>query len=74
MLNVAPTSVKQVSAALRAAGYPADSQLTRGRGYFYFRGDEPLGWYSSSVHVFNLDDLTLAEWVDMYRRLRAENA
>ena len=56
--------VAEVNHHLKAMG--AEEKLYRGRGYYYFAGGEASGWYSTSVYVFNADDLTLDRWLQEY--------
>ena len=66
-------TIANVDKALAAAGI--DAVLVKGDGYFYFWGDEPIGWYSSSVAVFRLSDIPTVEgWVAEFIRLRKEDA
>ena len=51
------TTVRQVNAALKARGETV--RFTRGRGYYYFTGDEAAGWFSSSIYVSSLDGFTV---------------
>lgn len=53
-----------IAKACVAAGLPADIELVKGNGYFYFWGHDVALWPSSSVYVFSLNDLTLDQWVN----------
>lgn len=46
-------------------------KLVKGNGYYYFTGDAST-WPDSSVHVYNINELTLDQIVDNYNRLKAE--
>lgn len=60
-------TLAQVNAALKAAG--RDERLTRGRGYFYFRGGAAMGWFTSSVYVGDVDAYTVAEWLELHAEM-----
>lgn len=66
-----PTTIKQVIAYLAANG--VTTELTRGKGYFYFWGDKEAQWHTSSVSVARLNHLTLEGWLAAYRSLEADN-
>ncbi len=59
-------TLKKVTAAL-----PKGYELVKGEGYFYFAGNDAMSWYSSSVLVFRINDLTLEQWVTEFETLRA---
>jgi hypothetical protein len=50
-----------INAELKRRGHA--ERLVRGRGYFYFVDGQALDWFSSSVFVNHLHQLTLAEWI-----------
>lgn len=52
-----------IAKACVAAGLPADIELVKGDGYFYFWGHEVAMWPATSVYVYHLNDLTLEQWV-----------
>jgi len=59
---------KKINAAIAAIG--GTEEIVKGRGYWYFAGGASSGWLSSSVYVYRLDDLTLAQWIEEYHELR----
>lgn len=69
-------TITNVNKALAAAGIAAE--LVKGKGYFWFSGDEASDWYTSSVGVPRLDSLrmetTVADWVAQYETMRADHA
>lgn len=60
-LDKPATSSRVVNLALKARGH--HEVLVRGRGYWYFADGEASGWFSSSVPVFRITDLTLRRWL-----------
>lgn len=64
-------TINKINEALRRLA-PAETEIVRGNGYFYFAGTEPSGFRSQSVYVNNLNDLTVEEWVREYRYLRGD--
>lgn len=69
ILNSTKLTLPAVNKALKAAGIT--DRLVRGNGYFYFTGKAST-WPDNAVHVFNLDDLPVTQWVAEYRRLERE--
>lgn len=65
-------TIAKVNKALKSAGF--DAVLVKGRGYMWFDGDEPDGWYSSSVAVPHLSSIpTLEGWIEKYRSMKADH-
>jgi hypothetical protein len=63
-------TTKAVNDALRARG--RDESLRRGGPhYFYFGGGEAVHWFSSSVMVARLSDLTVEQWIQEFDKLVA---
>lgn len=58
---------KMVNDALRARG--RDESLYPGDGYFYFGGGDAVHWFSSSVMVKRISDLTLEQWLVEFNSL-----
>ena len=56
------TSVKQVNAVLKKMGRA--ERIRRGRGYYYYFGGNTHTWYSSSLPVCWLDNITTDEVLD----------
>ena len=62
-------TIKTVNRAIeQATGDKVD--LVQGEGYLWFAGTD---WRHSSVAVCRLNHLSLAEWIEEYKRLKAEN-
>ena len=64
-------SIKSINDELERLGFHA--VLTKGEGYFYFRGGEAADWLDRTVHVPTLQSLTLEQWVGQYLELKAKN-
>lgn len=63
-----PATVASVNAALRGRGVA--ERLTRGRGYYYFRGGAAATWPESSVGgVAHVGALTIEQWIAERDRL-----
>lgn len=56
-----------VNKALKAAGYA--EQLVQGNGYWYFVDGDAAKWFSSSVAVYRLNELSIERWIDERNRL-----
>ena len=54
-------TLKQINAAIRERGI--DAVLMKGRGYFYFSGPAVELASSTSVWVYQLDELTVPQWL-----------
>lgn len=50
----------------------AQSELVKGKGYYYFSGKETNRWPSTSVMVNRLNQLSKQEWLAEYRSLKRE--
>ena len=48
-------------------------ELAKGKGYFYFHSGEAANWIDPGVRVRKLNDLTLKQWVEQFRRSRELN-
>lgn len=66
--NTTPKTSKQVISFLKSKGI--DTELVRGKGYWYFWGETEMRWYSSSVSVYYITDLTLEQWLKAYKVLK----
>jgi hypothetical protein len=44
-------------------------KITQGRGYVYFRDGDSCGWYTSSVPVCYISDLSVKRWVAEFNLL-----
>lgn len=62
-----PVTVAAVNRAIKTAG--GAEKLTRGRGYYYFRGGDTGAWRETSVYVNRVDALTLERWLKEWRSL-----
>lgn len=67
-----PLTLKTINKHLMAHGYP--EELVKGRGYFYFVGPGTDRWYTASVMVNRLNQLTLDQWVAELNALRSRNS
>ena len=56
---------------LSRLGYRA--VLAKGQGYFYFSSGEAEAWLDNAVKVRKINDKTLKQWVEEFRRLKALN-
>lgn len=63
-----PASVSSVNSALRKLGFK--DTLVKGKGYYYFWGDDASEWYSSSVPVYRISQLSLRQVLEDYFSLR----
>ena len=63
---------KQVNARLKAAG--REERLVAGRGYCYFVGGDAMSWYTSSVPVCYISDLTVDRWLEEHAYFVKANA
>lgn len=59
---MARLTLKSVNAAIKAKGINAE--LVKGDGYFWFDGVDVEFAYSPSVMVFQLNHLTLEQWME----------
>jgi len=66
--HIRPKTTKQVDKYLAEKGIA--TTLVRGNGYLYFSDEASLGWYSSSVAVARVSDLTLGQWLGEYNNLK----
>jgi hypothetical protein len=64
------TTILQVNKALKAKGYK--DELVKGKGLFFFYGDDASNWPDNTVHVNNVKDLSLEQWLSQYERLKME--
>jgi hypothetical protein len=60
-----------INRAIRASG--GAEALAKAAGYFHFHGGDAAAWPQSGVYVARLDQMTLAQWVAEWRRLRDEH-
>jgi hypothetical protein len=64
-------SLKAINDELQRLG--SSAVLTKGEGYFYFQGGEATDWLDRSIRVATLHSLTLDQWMEQYRKLKAKN-
>ena len=64
-------TLKAVNEELARNGFKAT--LAKGDGYFCFTSGEAADWLESTVRVPTLSNLSLADWVGEFRRLRDLN-
>ena len=57
-----------INKELKQRGF--EEKITQGRGYVYFRDGNSYRWYTSSVPVCYITDLSLARWMDEFDALR----
>lgn len=58
-----------VNAALKKLG--AEERLYRGKDYMYFGDGEAHTWPQTMVYVCSASDLTIAQWLEEYDRLKS---
>ena len=64
--------VKVINDELARLGH--SERLAKGSGYFYFAGGEADDWIDRTVGVRTINSLTLKQWIEEHRRLKALNA
>jgi hypothetical protein len=62
-------NTKMVNAAIEKLG--GKERLVHGKGYFYFTGGDSELWPRSSVMIYRLNSMTLEQWVEEYKQLKA---
>jgi len=65
-------TLKQVSRAISEA-LGGDYELVKGNGYFYIWGGDAPDWMTSTIPVYTLNQLTLDQWIEAAKGLKAEN-
>jgi hypothetical protein len=65
-------SLKVINSELERRG--AQAVLTRGDGYFYFRGGDATDWLDRTVRVPTLHSITLEQWIEQFHILREKNS
>ena len=63
-------TLRQINDAIRDRGIRA--VLMKGRGYFYFSGQDVELASSTSVWVYQLDELTMPQWLAELDRIMDE--
>jgi hypothetical protein len=64
-------TVKAINNELARRGYKA--RLEKTSGYFYFWTGDAAEWLERTVRVQNVNDLTLEDWLNEFRRLKNLN-
>jgi hypothetical protein len=65
-------TLKTVNDELARRGHA--SALAKGDGYFYFTtGGAATDWLDQTVRVRTINSLTLKQWIEEFRRLKALN-
>lgn len=64
-------SIKTVNNALKKLGH--EEKLCKGNGYFYFYDGNADNWYTSSVGVYTINQLTLDQWIESFLRLKEDH-
>ena len=62
-------SLKAINSELERLG--SHALLAKGDGYFYFWDGEAADWLDRTVRVPTLQSLTLEQWIEQFRLLRA---
>ena len=63
--------LKVINDELARLGHTA--RLEKGSGQFNFHLGEAAGWLDSAVRVRTINSLTLKQWIEEFRRLKALN-
>lgn len=63
-------NTRSVNAAIRDLG--GTEKLVRGKGYWYFCEGDSASWPDASVYTMHLGDLTLTQWIEEYKALKAD--
>jgi hypothetical protein len=64
-------TLKAINDELSRRGHNA--RLEKASGYFYFLGGEATDWIDRTVQMTTVNALTLAQWVEGFRRLKRVN-
>jgi hypothetical protein len=67
----ARVTLKAINDELSRRGHNA--RLEKASGYFYFFGGEATDWIDRTVQMTTVNALTLAQWVEEFRRLKRMN-
>jgi hypothetical protein len=68
---MAALTLKAINDELARRGYSA--RLEKASGYFYFLGGEAEDWLDRTVGLRTINSLTLKQWIEEFRRLKALN-
>ena len=64
-------TLKAINGELSKRG--VDARLSKGDGYFFFRGGESIDWLDKTVRQSTLSGLTLPQWIAEFQRLKKLN-
>ena len=67
-MSIIPKSIATVNKMLKAKG--VKERLVKGKGYYYFDLGNSYSWYTSSVSVYRINELTLQRWWEEYNDLK----
>ena len=67
-----PKSVNDVNKYLKNRG--VKETLRKGRGYYYFSGGNASSWYTSSVSVYRVREISLEGWYQEWKWLHDDNS
>lgn len=65
-----PGTVARVNRVLRQLG--VEERIVQGRGYVYFAEGDAYSWYSSSVPINHISQMTVRQLIEEYVRLKNE--
>lgn len=68
---MAALTLKAINDELARRGHSA--RLEKASGYFYFFGGEAADWLDRTVSLRTINSLTLKQWIEEFRRLKALN-
>jgi len=64
------TTVASVNKALKRLGF--EERLARGNGYYYFYDGDAEGFYSSSIPVYSISDMSIESIIDDLKYMKLE--
>jgi len=70
-VRIMRVTLKAINEALN--GLVPDVRLAKGDGYFYFTSGETANWLDTTVRVPTLNNLTLEQWIEEFKRLKTVN-
>ena len=68
---MAALTLRTINDELARRGHRA--RLEKASGYFYFFGGEAADWLDRTVSLRTINSLTLKQWIEEFRRLKALN-
>lgn len=57
-------SAENITAIIKEMG--GEEEVVQGNGYCYFSGGDASDWYTSSVPVNKVSDLSIGQWINTY--------